>query len=380
MKIPFNKPYLAGNEETYMLEALRRGPHLGNGPFAEKCLSLLRTRYGFTHVFLTPSCTAAMEMGALLAELSPGDEVILPSYTFSSTANAIVLRGARPVFCEVEAATMNMDVNLIETLVTSRTRMVAPIDFAGIPCDMDAIKDIAQKYNLVVMQDAAQSLHSFYKGRPCGGEATLAAFSFHESKNFSCGEGGALVVNRPEWVERATFLQEKGTDRSLVIKGLRSKYSWVDLGSSFLISDILAALLLAQLEQAETITAKRARVTDGYRELFTPYRTSGCLSIPQPPLNVKTNHHAFFVIFGQSQNRDRFLAGCREREIYPYIGYLPLHSSPMGRKFGYRPEDLPLTEALAKRIVRLPFYTGLADEGLEYCFEGMQRVLNGLYD
>jgi dTDP-4-amino-4,6-dideoxygalactose transaminase len=379
MTIPFNRPYLAGNEEAYVLDSLRRGPHSGNGPYAERCIVLLRERYGFGSIFLTPSCTAAMEMAAILTELQPGDEVILPSYTFSSTANAIVLRGARPVFCEVIPSTMNIDVRHAATLVTSRTKMIAPIDYAGIPCDMDAVLVLAKKQGLTVMQDAAQSLHSYDKKRPCGSQAPLAAFSFHESKNFSCGEGGALVVNRPDWVERAMILQEKGTDRTLVIKGLRSKYSWADVGSSFLLSDILAAMLLAQLEQAETITAKRERVTRGYRGLFSPYQDHGCLSLPDPQSDVMLNHHAYFVIFDTEKNRDLFLAGCRELRIFPYIGYLPLHSSPMGQKFGYRPEGLPLTEDLAERIVRLPFYTGLADEGLEYCLEGMQKVLKRLY-
>jgi dTDP-4-amino-4,6-dideoxygalactose transaminase len=210
-------------------------------------------------------------------------------------------------------------------------------------------------------------------------EAPLAAFSCHESKNFSCGEGGAPVVNQPELVERAAFLQEKGTDRSLVVKGLRSKYSWVDVGSSYLLADILAAMLLAQLEQAEVITEKRAQITTAYYSLFEPYRQLGWVLLPQPPPHVTVNHHAFFVIFDTAGHRDQFLAGCWKLDIHPYIGYMPLHSSLMGRKFGYQPEDLPLTEDLASRLVRLPFYTALAGVELEYCVEGMERVLKGIY-
>jgi len=320
-----------------------------------------------------------MEMGALLADLSPGDEVILPSYTFSSTANAIALRGAKPVFCDVDPDTMNLNVELIEPLITDRTKMIAPIDYAGIPCEMDPILEIAEKHGLIVMEDAAQSLHSYYKGKPCGSLPHLAAFSFHESKNISCGEGGALIVNQPELVERATFLQEKGTDRALVLKGLKSKYSWVDLGSSFLLSDILAALLLAQLENIEAIVASRSKITQAYRELFSPYEAQNCVKLPKPPPHVTINHHAFFVIFDQAENQERFLTLSRQENIYPYTGYLPLHSSKMGRKYGYKSDDVPLTEDIAQRIVRLPFYTDLADHGLDYCLEGMKSVLSRIY-
>ncbi|MCX6641469.1 MAG: dTDP-4-amino-4,6-dideoxygalactose transaminase [bacterium] len=379
INIPFNLPYLTGAEESYLLEALRSREHCGNREFAQKCIALLQERYGFGSVFLTPSCTAAMEMGAILADLQPGDEVIMPSYTFSSTANAIVLRGARPVFCDVAPDTMNIDVSRIEALITPRTKMIAPIDYAGIPCDMDAIQQIAGKHGLTVMQDAAQSLHSIYRGKPCGSQAPLAAFSFHESKNFSCGEGGALVVNDPALVERALILQEKGTDRALVLKGAKSKYSWVDLGSSYLLSDLLAAVLLAQLQQAEEITVQRSRITEAYYRLFTSYEQKGCLSLPHPSDDVTLNHHAYFVIFDRTESQQLFLSLCRQKSIYPYTGYLPLHSSVMGRKFGYQPEDLSLTEALASRIVRLPFYTDLQGEQLEYCLEGMQGVLGRIY-
>ncbi|RJP76715.1 MAG: dTDP-4-amino-4,6-dideoxygalactose transaminase [Candidatus Zixiibacteriota bacterium] len=379
MRIPFNQPYLSGNEERYLREALLSRAHCGNRAFGDRCVALMRERCGFGGVFLTPSCTAAMEMGALLADLRPGDEVILPSWTFSSTANAVVLRGARPLFCEIEPDTMNLDVARIEALVTPRTRMILPIDYMGIPCDLEPILQIAAKYHLVVMEDAAQAFGSRYRDQPCGSLPPLAAFSFHESKNLSCGEGGALVVNDPEMARRAPLLQEKGTDRSLVLKGERVKYSWVDLGSSFLLADLLAALLLAQLEAADRIMEIRSRVTHGYEALFAPYAARGCVRLPRPPAAVRVNHHAYFVIFDNAAHQESFLALCREREIYPYRGYLPLHSSAMGKSFGYRPEDLPLTEDLAARLVRLPFYTDLADEGLDYCLEGMHAVLRRLY-
>lgn len=379
MKIPFNIPYLTGNEKIYVQQALNSRAYCGNGDFSKRCIKFLKEKYGFGEVFLTPSCTLAMEMGTMLAGIGPGDEVILPSYTFSSTANAVVRQGARPVFCEIEPQTMNIDVKHIPSLINKNTKMIIPIDYAGIPCEIDAIMDIAKKYKLVVMVDGAQSFHSFYKGKPAQVLPDMAAFSFHETKNTTCGEGGALIVNRPEWVGRAHFLQEKGTDRKLVLDGVKSKYHWVDIGSSFLLSDILAAMLLAQIEKVEKIVQERAKITGAYRRLFTPFEKAGKIRIPHPPKHVKVNHHAFFVIFDTKKNRQRFIASLREKDIHSYIGYVPLHSSPMGRKFGYQPEDLSLTEDIGSRIVRLPFYTELARNGLDYCTREMRKVLSLIY-
>lgn len=379
MKIPFNRPYLTGSEKIYMQQALNSRAYCGNGEFSRRCIKLMKEKYSFGEVFLTPSCTLAMEMGTMLAGIGPGDEVILPSYTFSSTANAVVRQGARPVFCEITPATMNIDVELIPGLINKNTKMIIPIDYAGIPCEIDEIMDVARKHNLVVMVDGAQSFHSFYKEKPAATLPDMAAFSFHETKNTTCGEGGALIVNRPEWVERANFLQEKGTDRKLVLDGVKSKYHWVDVGSSFLLADILAAMLLAQIEKVEKIVEMRAKITEAYYKLFTPYEKAGNLKIPHPPKHVKVNNHAFFVIFNTPENRQRFLSSLKEKDIHAYIGYVPLHSSPMGRKFGYKPEDLPLTEDIGSRIVRLPFYTDLAKSGLDYCISGMESVLSSIY-
>lgn len=378
-KIPFNIPHLTGNEEAYVCEALRSRAHCGNHAFAKRCIDLMKRKYGFGEVFLNTSCSSAMEMGTMLAGVGPGDEVILPSYTFSSTANAVLRQGGRPVFCEIDPRTLNVDVARIEEKVTGRTRMILPIDYAGIPCEIDAIMTIASQHGLTVMVDAAQSLHASYRGRAAAALPHLAAFSFHETKNVTCGEGGALVVNRPEWVERAHFLQEKGTDRKLVLDGVRNKYEWVDVGSSFLLADILAAMLLAQIEQVELIVAERAKLTAAYRNLFSSFEAKGCVQTPHPPAHVEINHHAFFVIFDTTGNRRRFLSLLRERDIHAYIGYVPLHSSTMGRSLGYRPEDLPLTEDLASRVVRLPFYTEMSQHGLPYCLEGMADVLSRLY-
>lgn len=380
MKIPFNIPYLAGKENIFIQEALNSRSHCGNREFSKRCIELMKNKYDFGEVFLTPSCTLAMEMGTMLASIGPGDEVILPSYTFSSTANAVVRQGARPVFCEIEPKTMNMDIKKIPALITRNTKMIIPIDYAGIPCEIDEIMAIARKHNLIVMVDAAQSFHSFYKNRPAGSVPDMTAFSFHETKNVSCGEGGALIVNRPEWVQRAHFLQEKGTDRQLVLDGVKSKYSWVDIGSSFLLSDILAAMLFAQTQAVEKIVEKRAKITKEYIELFALYEQAGFLTIPHPPKHVNINHHAFFVIFDTQKNRQRFLSSLRERDVHAYIGYMPLHSSPMGQKFGYKAQDLPITEEIASRIVRLPFYTELAESGIDYCIAEMEKVLSSMYD
>jgi len=381
MLIPFNVPYVPGNTNNYVLESLQSAKHCGNHSFGQKCIELMKSKYGFHEVFLTPSCTAAMEMGAILSDLQIGDEVILPSYTFSSTANAVVLRGARPVFCEVEPQTMNIDISLIESLITDKTKMILPIDYAGIPCEIELISKIVEKYGLIIMQDAAQSFNSFHKnGKACGSVPPLSAFSFHETKNMNCGEGGALIVNDPDLCERAHFLQEKGTDRSLVLRGVKSKYSWVDLGSSFLLSDILAAMLLSQFEEIETIHKMRSTITGAYNNLLRPYSQKGCLQIPAPPEEVKINHHAYFVIFDSEKNQQLFLTLLKKENIYAYIGYMPLHSSPMGQNYGYSANDLPVTEDLASRIVRLPFYADLQREKLEYTIEKMQNVLKLIYD
>jgi dTDP-4-amino-4,6-dideoxygalactose transaminase len=379
MKIPFNIPYVSGNEAEYAADAIATRNHCGNKKYGNKVINLLKERYGYKEVFLTPSCTHALEMGAMVAGIGPGDEVILPSYTFSSTVNAVCLRGARPVFCEIETDTMNIDVTKIEALITDKTKMIIGIDYSGIPCDIDAIMEIAKKYDLVVMQDTAQSFHSEYKGRPSGTTPDLATFSFHETKNITCGEGGALIINRPDWVQKAHFIQEKGTDRSLVLKGVKSKYSWVTIGSSYLLSDILSAFLLAQVEDAQKITDLRGKITDAYRNLFEPYVNNNALSVPIVPEYAKINNHAFFVIFVKEDNQQQFMAKLREYNIAAYIGYMPLHSSPQGREYGYKPEDLPLTEDAFSRLVRLPFYTDLANEGLDYTIKHMKLVLKEIY-
>lgn len=379
----FNKPYLLPEAETYVLDALRSGQHCGNYKWNQKCIALLKERFGFGEVFLVPSGTAALEMGVMLAGVGPGDEVILPSYTFSSTATSILLNGATPVFAEIDANSMNLDPNRIEELITSRTKMILPIDYAGIPCDLEAILPIAERHGITVMVDAAQSMNSKDRsGRWVGTVAPLAAFSFHETKNFGCGEGGALVVNRPDWVRRAHFLQEKGTDRRLVLDGVKSKYGWVDKGSSYLLSDILAAMLYAQLERMDEITQLRSRVSAAYSALLAPFEAAGCLKTLHPDSRCEVNHHAFVFLLDSSQSRQEFLSILKDRfGVSAYIGYVPLHSFTKGLELGYRPEDLPLTEDLASRVVRLPFYADLGKslEDLNYTVNSIRSVLQDIY-
>lgn len=379
MRIPFNKPFLTGNEEIYIHEALISEKHCGNNNFCNKVIDLMKNNHGFNSVFLTPSGTAALEMGALLANIEPGDEVILPSYTFSSTVNSIVLFGAIPIFCEVDPKTMNIDPNRIEKMITSKTKMIISIDYAGVSCNIKEIMKIANKYNIIVMQDCAQSYGSYYNGKACGTEAHLSTFSFHETKNFNAGEGGALIVNVDEWIERAHFLQEKGTDRSLVLKGVKNKYSWVDKGSSYLLSDINAAMLFAQLEKESEIKTLRSKITNAYLDLFLKYQQNNRLYFFHLEDSVIINHHAFWIVFDTEENQESFLSLLRNYEVFAYIGYVPLHSSPMGLKYGYTAESLPLTESLSKKIARLPFYASLAEDGLEYCIDSMKKVLIDIY-
>lgn len=360
MKIPFMKAPVIGREEEYLLEAFRSGYHGGGGVFTGRSQHFLTDMLETKKTLLTTSATDALEMSSLLAEIEPGDEVIVPSYTFSSTANAFVLHGGVPVFADVDHKTLNMDPTCVEKLVTEKTKVICPIHYAGIPADMDPINEIAANRGVIVVEDAAQALGSEYKGRRAGALCDLGVFSFHATKSISCGEGGALTINNEQFLERSEFLWEKGTDRSLVVSGLKNKYSWVDKGSSFLPSDLLAAILFAQLEQLETMQARRRKVFESYFAVVEDFLGKGvrCTYIPE---GVKSNYHAFWLLFEQDV-RDEFISRCRERDFIPYIGYVPLHSSKMGSKVGKSPLKLPVTEAAGQRLVRLPFYLMEDDE------------------
>lgn len=378
MKILFNTPYLTGNEEKYVTESIRSKRHCGNLSFTKKCTDFIEKKYNVKKAFLTPSCTAALEMAAILIGLGPGDEVILPSYTFSSTANAICLQGASPVFVDLNPKTFNIDEDKIEAAITNKTKAIFPIDYGGVSPDMDKIMTIANKYNLIVVEDAAQGMEAKYKGRYVGSVPHMATFSFHETKNYTCGEGGALLINDESLIQKAEFIQEKGTDRSLVVSGVKSKYSWVTLGSSFLLSDILSAFLYAQLEEIESITASRKILYDKYYEVLTPYVSKGRFGIQEIPKYCEINYHGFYITFKNETEKDKFIALMKERNIYAYIGYLPLHSSTKGQTYGYKKEDLPVTTDIAKRIVRLPLWAGMTEEEMNYTITNLKEILEEL--
>jgi dTDP-4-amino-4,6-dideoxygalactose transaminase len=381
MKIPFNLPYITKNEEAYLVDALHSQRHCGNHGYGQKVLARMVEDHQYENAFLTPSCTSALEMGVLLSGIKPGDEVIVPSYTFSSTANAPVIFGAKLVFCEIDPVTLNMDVDHLAHLVKDKTKLIMPIDYAGASCEIDTIIAIAKTVGARVIQDSAQSYGALFKGKPCGLDADMACFSFHETKNFNAGEGGALLVNDPELIDRAHILQEKGTNRRDVLLGLRKKYTWVDVGSSYLLSDLLAAVLLSQLESEELITSKRRMVYETYDNVLLRFDQAGAIDrIDSANPDNTLNYHAYWITLDSASNRDRFLDHLVRSDVSAYIGYVPLHSSPFGQQLGYKAEDLPVTESIASRVVRLPLYAGLADEGLDYCAEKICESLSLIYD
>ncbi len=371
--IPFNRPFIIGSELDYIRQAVERGHIAGDGPFTKRCHAWMEQAFSAHRVLLTTSCTAALEMAGLLCNLEAGDEVILPSFTFVSTANAFVLRGARPVFVDIRRDTLNIDERLIEPAVTARTRVIAPTHYAGVACEMDTINAIAARRGLTVVEDAAQGVNATYRGRYLGTLGHIGCYSFHETKNVISGEGGALVLNRPEDVERAEILREKGTDRSKFLRGQVDKYTWVEAGSSYLPSDLIAAYLFAQLEHCATITERRRSLYDRYAAGLADLEHRGDLGLPHPPAECAHNGHMFHVLVRDVGVRERLLGFLRSRSILAVFHYVPLHTSPMGRRFGYRDGDLPVTEELSDRLVRLPCYHGL--EPAE-----QDRVIDSLHD
>ncbi|HKV08981.1 MAG TPA: dTDP-4-amino-4,6-dideoxygalactose transaminase [Thermoanaerobaculia bacterium] len=357
--VSFNRPFATGREHRYIQEAIDGLRLSGNGRFTRLSQAWLEERTGCNKALLTHSCTAALEMAAILAEIGPGDEVILPSYTFVSTANAFVLRGGVPVFVDIRPDTLNLDETKIEAAITSRTRAIVPVHYAGVGCDMDAIGEIARRHGLLVIEDAAQGLLSTFRDRPLGGIGHLAALSFHETKNVICGEGGALLVNDPRLVERAEILWEKGTDRSRFFRGEVDKYSWVDVGSSFLPSEIEAAFLWAQLEEADAITRARQEIWDAYHEAFAGFEAEGRLRRPVIPPECRHNAHLYYLLTENLEARTRLIAGLKEQGIQALFHYVPLHSAPAGRRYGRAAGELPHTDAAADRLVRLPLWTGM---------------------
>jgi dTDP-4-amino-4,6-dideoxygalactose transaminase len=362
MSIPFNKPYMTGRELSYIAEAHARGHLSGDGTFTGRCNAWLERRSGCRKALLTHSCTAALEMAAILADIGPGDEVIMPSYTFVSTANAFVLRGGVPVFVDIRPDTLNIDESRIAAAITSRTRAIVPVHYSGVACEMDAIMAIAAEHGLLVIEDAAQGTMASYKGRPLGSIGHLGALSFHETKNITSGEGGALLVNDARLVERAEIVREKGTNRGQFFRGQVDKYTWVDIGSSYLPGEIIAAFLWAQMEEAEEITAQRLALWARYHEALAALEVAGHARRPIVPPECRHNAHMYYLILASLEKRTAFIARLKDQGIQAVFHYVPLHSSPMGRKLGRSAADMRNTVEMSNRLVRLPFWLGLEAE------------------
>jgi dTDP-4-amino-4,6-dideoxygalactose transaminase len=361
-KIPFNKHFITGKEAGYVSQAINSGNIGADGPFTRNCARLLEDRFGIHKVLMTPSCTAALEMAAMLCDLAPGDEVIMPSFTFVSTANAVARAGAKPVFVDIREDTLNIDEQQIEAAITPATKAIMPVHYAGVACAMDQIMELANKRNLLVLEDAAQGVNAFYNGRVLGSIGHLGAYSFHDTKNYISGEGGALCVNSPELAERAEIIREKGTNRSQFLRGEVDKYTWVDVGSSYLPSELACAFLYAQLEAIDEITTRRKAVYEFYRRHLSPLEEAGLIRLPYAPRGCETNYHIFYLLLRDELTRDALMAHLKHNGISAVFHYIPLHTSPMGARLGYRDGDLPVTEDLSGRLLRLPFFPELTAE------------------
>lgn len=361
MSIPFNKPHLTGHEQSYMAEAVANGHISGDGHFTKRCHTLLEQALGVPKALLTTSCTHALEMAAILLDIQPGDEVIVPSFTFVSTVNAFVLRGAKPVFCDIRGDTLNLDETLLHSLITPKTRAIVPVHYGGVGCEMDTILKLALQNGIAVVEDNAHGLFGTYRGKPLGTFGCLATQSFHETKNLHCGEGGALLINAPGLVERAEIIREKGTNRSRFFRGQVDKYTWVDLGSSYLPSDLLAAFLFAQLEHSGDIQGKRRRIWEYYYANLADWAKERGVQLPHIPAHCDQSWHLFYLVMPSQDERQRLISGLKERDILSVFHYLPLHLSPMGERFGGRSGDCPVCESVSDRLVRLPFYNDLSE-------------------
>lgn len=359
MNIPFNKPHMTGKELFYIAEAHFNGKLAGDGPFTHRCHRWLEGRIGARKALLTHSCTAALEMAAILADIQPGDEVVMPSYTFVSTANAFVLRGAVPVFVDIRPDTLNIDETLIETAITPRTRAIVPVHYAGVGCEMDAIMAIAQRHELLVIEDAAQGIMSTYQGKPLGSIGHLGALSFHETKNIISGEGGALLVNDERYIERAEIIREKGTNRSQFFRGQVDKYTWCDVGSSYLPGELIAAFLWAQMEEADAITERRLGIWNIYHQAFAAAEAQGLLRRPIIPAGVQHNAHMYYLILPSAEIREKLIEGLKQQGVNSVFHYVPLHSALAGKRFSRCCGPMTHTEALSERLVRLPLWLGL---------------------
>lgn len=359
--IPFNRPSLEGNEIPYILDAIKIGHASGDGPYTKRCHALLEQSLGVPKTLLTTSCTHALEMAGLLLNIEPGDEVIVPSFTFVSTINAFMLRGAQPIFADIRPDTLNLDETQLERLITPRTKAILPVHYAGVGCEMDAIMDIARRHNVAVVEDNAHGLFGRYKGQYLGTFGSMATQSFHETKNFSCGEGGALIINDPQYIERAEIIREKGTNRNRFFRGQVDKYTWVDLGSSYLPSDMLAAFLFAQLEARDQIQTKRKRIWNYYNTHLQDWATESGVRLPVVPEHCEQPYHMFYVLMPSLQARQALITYLKAHGILSVFHYLPLHLSDMGKSYGGKEGDCPVTEDLSDRLLRLPFFNVLTE-------------------
>jgi dTDP-4-amino-4,6-dideoxygalactose transaminase len=373
MDIPFNRPAIVGNELGYIAEAIANGHISGDGPFTKKVHEVLEASLGIQKALLTTSCTHALDMMAILLDIQPGDEVILPDFTFVSTVNAFVLRGARPVFVDIHPDTLNLDESKLEALITPRTKAIVTVHYAGVGCEMDAILEIANRHGISVLEDNAHGLFGKYKGKYLGTFGVMSAQSFHETKNFTSGEGGALLINEPRYIERAEIIREKGTNRARFFRGQVDKYTWVDIGSSYLPSDILAAFLYAQLEQRDKIQSHRQRVWQTYQIGLGGWAQAHGVRLPYVPQHCEQSYHLFYLLLPDLETRQRFIEHLRGRDIYAVFHYLPLHLSKMGLKYGGQAGDCPITERVSDQLVRLPFYNSLTSSDQE-------RVLEAIID
>ncbi|MEJ5313057.1 dTDP-4-amino-4,6-dideoxygalactose transaminase [Anaerolinea thermophila] len=363
--IPFNRLTVVGNELIYLQEAIESGHVSGDGTFTRRCHAYLEQTLEVPKVLLTTSCTHALEMSALLLEIQPGDEVIVPDFTFVSTVNAFVLRGAKPVFVDIRPDTLNLDESLLEAKITSKTKAIIPVHYAGVGCEMDSIMEIANRYSIAVVEDNAHGLFGKYKGKYLGTFGQLATQSFHETKNFSCGEGGALLINDPRFIERAEILREKGTNRSRFFRGQVDKYSWVDIGSSYLPSDMLAGFLLGQLEARESIQSRRKEIWETYYQELQSWAGRNQVRLPIVPETCEQAYHMFYLLMPDLESRQGLIQHLKSQGILSVFHYLPLHLSEMGRRFGGQPGDCPVTEDISDRLIRLPFYFSLSLEEQE---------------
>jgi dTDP-4-amino-4,6-dideoxygalactose transaminase len=373
--LPLNKPSLCGNEIRFIQDAVRRGQLSGDGYYTQLCTRWLEKRLDVPRALLTPSGTHALELAFLLTRIEPGEEVLLPSFTFPSTANAFVLRGAIPVFGEIRADTLNLDERLLERQITRKTRVLVPVHYAGVPCEMDAIMRLARKHRLTVIEDAAQALGVEFRGRPAGTFGDLNAFSFHETKNTTCGEGGALAVVNRRYVRRAEILRQKGTDRALFFKGKVAKYSWVDVGSSYVPSDLQAAFLFAQLQHTDRIWRLRRTLHERYREALAPFQDQGKLALPFIPKHTRSSYHLFRILLENEKQRAAVQGTLRRQGIFAHFHYYPLHLSKMGKRFGYGARDFPVTERVSATLLRLPLYNSLTWGEQRRVIQALKKLL-----